>query len=243
MTVRFQNYDYSYRLNGKPVFAPTSLGRRIGSDVKRQVGSAFKFPDNYYHLRKGGHVAALHLHRNNRFFCKTDIKNFFYSCGRNRVADSLRNIGIKRHYHYARWSCVKNPFGTYPSYTLPYGFVQSPILASLVLAHSTLGTVLDQLCQQVSVSVFVDDISISSNNLNSIDSAFNYLKSSFESSPFAINTEKTVEPTDYLNVFNCHLSHQVSAVTQERVDDFYSTPNRSDASIMGFEEYRHWVSQ
>lgn len=243
MPVKYQNFDHSYKLKGKPVFAPTDLCRRIGNDIKGQVQRSFIFPDYYYHLKSGGHIAALHLHRSNRFFCKVDIKNFFYSCGRNRVADSLKRIGIKRHHHYARWSCVKNPIGDQPSYSLPYGFIQSPILASLVLAHSPVGIELDQLRNQVSISVFVDDISVSSNDPDLLSMIFDQLRSCFDDSPFSLNENKTIEPTERLQIFNCKLAHQVSSVTQERINEFYATDDRSEASIAGFEDYCLRVAQ
>lgn len=237
MPVKFQNFDHSYKLNGKPVFSPTDLGRQVGNDVKSQVEAVFSFPNYYYHLKKGGHIAALHLHRRSKFFCKVDISNFFYSCGRNRVAECLRAIGVRRHHHYAKWSCVKNPFDNFPRYSLPYGFVQSPILASLVLAHSALGEEIDRLSNAVNISVFVDDIAVSSDDPDLARDSLERLLLSFNLSPFNPNTNKTVETANSINIFNCHLSHNTSFVTQDRVDNFYSTANRSVESIAGFEEY------
>lgn len=144
MPVRFENYSHSFEINGKPVFAPSELGRRIGNDIKDRIERACAFDGFYYHLRPGGHVGALHSHRQHQYFCKLDIENFFYSVARNRVARSLRAVSIPRATHYAKWSCVKNPYGT-PSYSLPYGFVQSPILATLALAQSPIGDLLRSL--------------------------------------------------------------------------------------------------
>ncbi len=179
MPVRFKNYSHSFDLKGKPVFAPSELGRRIGEDVKDRVEKAYSFEDFYYHLRKGGHVAGLHSHRPNRYFCKLDIKNFFYSIARNRVVRCLRAVGIPRARHYGKWSCVKNPFND-SSYALPYGFVQSSILASLVLSQSALGTALARLSKQATVAVYVDDITLSSNDLATLQTCYDELLEAFD---------------------------------------------------------------
>ena len=63
------------------------------------------------------------------------LKDFFYTVRRNRVDRALRACGVRQHVHFAKWSTVKDPQGG-GGYVLPYGFVQSPLLASLVLAES-----------------------------------------------------------------------------------------------------------
>lgn len=237
MTVKFKNFDYCYQRAGKPIFAPSDIGRRIGADIKHQVEAAHNFPAYYYHVHRGGHISALHSHRRNRYFCKIDLQNFFYSCGRLRVARALRDIGIERSHSYAKWSCVKNPLHAPPTYSLPYGFVQSPILATLTLERSPLGATLEELRSEVTVAIFVDDISLSSNNLTVLCSAFERLKASVVTSPFSINPLKTVSPTDCLEIFNCNLAHLSSFVAPDRIKTFYSDASRGKASIDGFERY------
>lgn len=132
MVVRFENFEFSFKLKGKPVFKPSARGEAIGYDVKERVERAVAFDPFFYHLREGGHVAALHAHRNHPFFARIDIERFFYGISRNRVGRALADVGIPRAGFYARWSTVRNPYID-PRYALPYGFVQSPILATLVL--------------------------------------------------------------------------------------------------------------
>src|SRR5687768_206007 len=122
MVVQFENIAYSYENGGKPYFAPSDLGRKIGADIKAQVEAAHQFDPFVYHLRSGGHVAALHSHRHHQLFARVDIRRFFYGISRSRVQRALSEIGILRSRHYAKWSCVKNPYGE-PRYVLPYGFV------------------------------------------------------------------------------------------------------------------------
>jgi hypothetical protein len=235
MPVRFENYSHSFDLNGKPVFAPSKLGRRIGNDIKDKVENAFAFEDFYYHLRKGGHVAGIHSHRSNRYYCKLDIENFFYSVARNRVVRSLREISVPRASHYGKWSCVKNPFLN-PSYALPYGFVQSPILATLVLARSALGTALARLSAHANVAVYVDDITLSSNDLRSLNACYSELLAAFGDANFRPNMLKCVAPCKNLTVFNCSLVHEKTLVEPARIAEFLRFP-RSAASMEGFERY------
>ncbi len=241
MSVNFENYSHSFNLKGKPVFAPSLLGRKIGQDVKRRVENAFEFAPYFFHLRNGGHVAAIHCHRPNRYFCKFDIENFFYSVARNRVTRNLREIGIPRPRHYAKWSSVKNPYRD-PSYALPYGFVQSPVLATLVLARSALGQKLSELHNCLNVSVYMDDITLSSSSLHDLQAAFGEVLDAFAESNLTANKAKLVEPTEQISVFNCEIMHKRSAVLEGRIAEFFSI-ERNEPSVESFENYCHSVEE
>lgn len=239
MPVKFENYTHSFQRDGKPVFVPSDLGRRIGEDVKKQVEIAFCFEDTYYHLKKGSHIAALHAHRNNLFFCKVDIKNFFYSVARNRVVKALCSIGIKSSAHYGKWSCVRNPYDE-PTYALPYGFVQSPVLATLVLEKSEAGKKIRQLAQTVTVSVYMDDIALSSNDLTILDQKYHELIQAINAANFNVNNQKCVTPCEKMTIFNCSLKKDETLVTPERIKKF--TP-KSPASQDGFNRYCESVKE
>ncbi len=123
----FGNCDYRFDTpKGKPVFVPSAEGRKVGSELKSKIEAVFIPAPYFYHLVTGGHIRALHDHRNNNFFAKIDLENFFYSIGRNRAAHSLQELGFNRaeSKFYSKWSTVRNPYGR-PSYSLPYGFIQS----------------------------------------------------------------------------------------------------------------------
>jgi hypothetical protein len=238
MPVQFQNYAYKYERNGKPIFAPSGLGQQIGKDVKAQVEAAYAFDDFIYHLRKkGGHVAALHAHRPHEFFARVDIRRFFYSIARNRVARALRAIGVTRAEHYAKWSCVKNPHAP-PAYALPYGFIQSPALATLVLMQSGVGDLLRELVAQgeVMVTVYMDDISLSSDNLTALQAAFDRLLACLQHAEFEISPEKTRHPSPAMDLFNCDVECGRTVVRSERIDLFLSEP-RTLPSQEAFDGY------
>lgn len=241
MPVQFENYTHSFMLNGKPVFAPNELGRRIGEDIKKKVEEAYIFDPFFYHLMPGGHVEALHAHRDKEFFCKTDIENFFYSISRNRVVRTLRGIGIDRAKHYGKWSCIKSPY-KHPSYALPYGFVQSPILASLALSTSAVGHFLRQISANVSVAVYVDDISLSSNDPDELQRCYNTLLCVMEGAALPPKKEKCIPPTRQVDIFNCRLEKEKTEVLADRIADFYSV-DRSEYSTSAFEHYCYRVAR
>lgn len=205
--------------------------------LKALVEARFEPDHFYYHLLPGGHVRAIHLHRIKRYSARIDFSNFFYSIDRNRVMRALQDLGLSHSdaESFAKWSTVKNPLDG-PSYSLPYGFIQSPLLASLVLSRSPIGIFLREMNPKVQVSVYVDDIALSSNNFQVLDRAFRKLRRRAGESRFPINNEKSCEPGLQMQLFNCHLEQTRTFVTEDRKDVFYSQ-ERSGASIAAFEEY------
>lgn len=241
MDLGLRNYEYSYRnAKGKPVFAPSAEGREIGQKVKELVTEAIEFDSIYYHLRPGAHVAALHAHRDNVSFSRIDLKNYFYSISRNRINRELRGIGIRHHERFSKWSTVKNPYET-PSYSLPYGFVQSPILATLAFQNSAVGTLLRDMQAEVTVSVYLDDIGLSSSDPDLLRQAHQATLRAVEESNFIVNLDKTAEPANEMVLFNCDLAHAKANVRAERIDEFFSI-ERTEASASAFAAYCEAVS-
>jgi hypothetical protein len=241
MVLAFENFRYSGKTpKGKPYFVPTDRCRDVGSELMELVRARIKFEHHYYHFSKGAHVAALHSLREHRYFAHIDLKNFFYSVGRNRVKAALKAIGVPRAEHYAKWSTVRNPFGE-PRYALPYGFPQSPLLASLVLRGSALGTAIQRLPPEIHRSVYLDDIAISANDMNVLYEAFSSLIASVEAANFVLNDEKASGPAPEVRIFNCDLANGKSTVTASRIAEFYAEDG-SDESVAGFERYRESVA-
>jgi hypothetical protein len=235
MSVKFETYRFSYLRKGKPVFVPSERGEAIGRDLKAQVEASTEFEDIYYHLRDGGHVAALHAHRDHRYFARVDIERFFYGIGRNRIARDLHAIGIEKAGYLAKWSCVKNPYGQ-PGYALPYGFVQSPILATLVLMHSGAGAFLRGHPANVTASVYMDDIALSSDDLEALHAAYAGLRAALQDSNFTINENKAQGPDEAIVLFNCELSQRFASVLLARREEFFEKEH-SAASVAAFTHY------
>lgn len=210
--------------SGKWVFAPNDETKAIGRDIKLLIANRWNAPDNYYHLSKGGHLEALRQHNSNNFFCRLDIQNFFGSISRSRITRLLN--GLIRNYndarHFAKLSCV--PIGPLPSstYVLPYGFVQSPIIASLCLEKSRLGRCIRELnSKDFTVTVYVDDIIISHpDSLAEATTAFEEIKESATRSGFVLNKKKSAPPSDVVTAFNINLSNDCMEISPERYEEF-----------------------
>jgi hypothetical protein len=236
MAVAFENYLYSNPTEkGKPYFVPTDRCRRIGAETMTLVRARVKFEHHYYHFSKGAHVAALHAHRAHRYFARLDIQNFFYSVGRNRVKSALKDIGVPYAEHFAKWSTVRNPYDD-PRYALPYGFVQSPLLASLVLRQSAIGTAIRDLPVRIKRSVYLDDIALSANKRDDLEEAFETVIAAVEAANFTLNEAKVIGPSTDITLFNCDLSSGMTKVSDPRIAKFYDAP-ASEESVAGFEAY------
>ncbi|KPP82832.1 MAG: hypothetical protein HLUCCA04_01825 [Oceanicaulis sp. HLUCCA04] len=235
MPVHIRNFEYSYIRNNKPIFVPTGIGRRIGQEIKYKVEKAHKFDDFQFHLRRGGHVAAIHSHRDGLFFAKIDIANFFYSVSRRRVQSALARIGLDSPRFFAKWSAVKNPYGL-PEFAIPYGFVQSPILASLVFYFSETANFIRSAIGDINISVYVDDISISSKCEISVAQAYAEINRLLPEDGFQINDQKLAPPAADIVLFNCELKNQLAEVQEARIAKFFSV-ERSPAAEEAFAAY------
>ena len=189
--------------------------------IKELVEANYGFGPLYRHFRRGGHVGALHSHRDHSYFARADLKNFFYSIRRGRVDRALRDVGIRSHTFFAKWSSVKCPY-TGTGYVLPYGFIQSPILASLVMARSSLDQLLRAAPKGLAVSVFLDDISMSSDDLDTLQGFYEKVLEEVPRAGFVLHENKCAPPSDDMTLFNCSVRPGASQVLPERVAEFYA---------------------
>ena len=219
MPVAIPNFRFRYLRKGKPVFVPSTIGRRIGKEIKGEVERAYDFDPMYSHLNAGGHVGALHEHRENTLFARIDLSRFFYSISRRRIKSALDRVGVGKADFYSKWSTVRNPYED-PRYALPYGFVQSPILASLVLATSALGKHLSSLPSEVHPTVYVDDITLSSQDSQALTEAFDATLAVIQADGFTVSDSKVRPPSSEIDIFNCDLSQGKTVVRDERVAEF-----------------------
>jgi hypothetical protein len=75
---------------GKWVFVPTAQAVLEGKKIKREIEKCWKPPSYYFHLKSGGHVEALRMHRAHENFLRIDIRDFFGSINRTRVTRCLK---------------------------------------------------------------------------------------------------------------------------------------------------------
>jgi hypothetical protein len=218
-----ENYEYKYRSRGKWIYKPKAGCNRRGQQIIDFIERHVDFPEYFYHLRSGGHVAALHEHLKNEFFFKIDIQNFFYSIARNRVHRALASHGMRGAPTFAAWSTILSPYPTGPKFVLPIGFRQSPHIASLVLMSSPVVAAIEaEQAKGVLISVYLDDIIGSSQNEAPLKAAYEAIKAACATANLKPNPEKLVEPKGEMVAFNCNLANGSAEVTDERIAKFYA---------------------
>ncbi|MGM4999498.1 reverse transcriptase domain-containing protein [Tardiphaga sp. 538_B7_N1_4] len=236
------NYQFKYRTRGRYIFVPTGQCERKGRRILKYF-SKFEFPEYYYHYAEGGHVAAMHAHLESRLFFKVDIQDFYYSIARMRVTRALRSFGYRGANTLATWSTVRNPIVGGPDHVLPIGFVQSPLLASLVLMKSAVAGAMERaVTNGVRISVFMDDFVGSHDDLEVLQAAYTDVRDSAVEAGLLPNPAKLVAPTDAITAFNCDLQLARASVTAERIAKYEARHNRTPQSDASFLQYCNLVS-
>jgi hypothetical protein len=234
---------------GTWIFVPTQETRELGEAIKSKIEGLWRPPSYYAHFAVGGHVAALKEHLQNKLFIRADIRHFFNQITRNRISRNLRllfNSHLLAH-EVACESTVRNPSINGGAYVLPFGFVQSPIIASFCLYKSALGKYLYHIRGQgFTVSVYMDDIIISTNHsIEKAQETLLQLKKKALRSRLEINPEKTFGPESRIEVFNINLENCGLEVTDNRLQDFIEklALARSDYEIGGVLGYVKTVNE
>lgn len=229
-----KSWKDKYKLAGKSqetwIFIPRKETITYGLRVKKMIEERWYPPKYYYHLKEGGHVAALKSHLNHSYFFHIDISKFFNSISKNRIIRCLKNyFSYSESIEIAEFSTVKDPSD--PRKTiLPYGFVQSVIISSLCLRYSKLGKVINTAYKNniFKVSVYVDDIVISSNNLQSLTTLYDNIIEAAIYSKFLINFDKSSKPGEKTTCFNIELKKDHLLITEERMSKFIETLVKSN---------------
>ncbi|MCO5792815.1 MAG: hypothetical protein HEQ21_08345 [Blastomonas sp.] len=177
---------------------------------------------NYFHLLQGGHVAAVRQHKDAKWVASLDLQRFFDQISRTKIHRSLKVIGIR---HAEAWgmACDSTVDKQPPKrrFSLPFGFVQSPILASVVLAQSALGGAIRQIMAGgVTVTVYVDDITVSGVTKEEVAEAIVQLEAGAQNAGFTFNQAKTQPPDGRVNSFNIGFGSGAMEVLESRMAEF-----------------------
>lgn len=211
------------------VFVPTEESVKYGNEIKLSIENRWSVPDNYFHLKEGGHVQALRSHIKNQFFIHLDIRDFYGCVNRSRVTRCLKEFfGYTVARDIAVASTVKLPESSATKYILPFGFVQSPIIASLCLYKSGLNKYLSNLRKQV-VSVYMDDIIISGNDIELLQKILEEVKIEAHKSRFTLNPDKEEGPSKKITAFNIELSQGMLTISDGRFIHFCDAYNLSES--------------
>ncbi|MDO3620762.1 reverse transcriptase domain-containing protein [Ralstonia pseudosolanacearum] len=207
---------------GRWVFVPTDEVVQQGREIKGAIEKIWKAPDYYYHLRSGGHVAALREHIASQVFLHLDIEDFFGSISANRITRALKGkVSYATAREWATESVVRHPSDSKKT-ILPFGFVQSQILASLVLRDTALGRRIHDASKQpgLVVTVYVDDILISCPDMETAKAVAAELKATAERSNFVLSEKKTEGPAPAVTAFNVVLANHSLEISAARMAEF-----------------------
>ena len=230
---------------GTWVFVPTGDARKVGCIIKQLVEKHWRPPKNYFHLTNGGHVRALNAHIHNTAFAHLDIQDFFGHVNASRVSRWLKPlVGYSKAREFAKESTVKHPI--HGQIMLPFGFVQSPILASLCLFRSALGRCLVELPHKlgVAVSVYMDDIILSAADHSVLARAVQLVDESAVRSNFPSHPGKREGPAPTITAFNIAMAHQSLEIKDERWNSLLSDFQASKSEFVrrGIHSYVYSVN-
>jgi hypothetical protein len=203
---------------GRWVFEPSPGALDAGRRIKAAVEGVWTPPKYYFHLRAGGHVAALQSHIHRKSFLHLDISDFFGSVNRSRLTRCLKTrFGYAPARNMADTSTVRHP-ADWKKFILPYGFVQSPILASLALCESRLGAKLSALAKTkgIDVSVYVDDIIISGDDDTQLGEILLDIKQVADLCGLPLNDDKQEGPAPAVTAFNVELANATLQIAATR---------------------------
>lgn len=167
-------------------------------------------------------MAALRCHEARAFFLRADLDDFFGRVNRSRVTRCLKGwYPYAEAREMASESVTRRPSSF--EFVLPYGFVQSPILASLALDRSKLGAYLRRAHANpaLDVSLYMDDIVISSDDENLLAGVAGELETTSVAASFPLSTSKKQGPASCVSAFNIEISHRSMLVTSDRMIAFH----------------------
>jgi len=221
---------------GKFAYEQTAESYKYGKMIIKKIKQKWAPPSYHFHYQKGGHLAALNAHRNSNCFSKIDLSKFYYKITKNKIIRNLKKIGFtfQEADEIAALSTI--PHNGY--FVLPFGFVQSSIIASLVLSKSAIGSVFKNTPDAIRLSVYVDDILVSALDKQVLVESFSQqICDAAEKSNFAINTAKTVLAQTDLEIFNIDICRNKWKISDNRMSEFMvemsltEDDNRAEAMI------------
>lgn len=160
------------------------------------------------------------------------MRRFFEQVSRNRVIKRLKAIGFS--FDDARYFADLSTVDVRMDgkFVLPFGFIQSPILAALDMGGSEFGRALKRIkTSDIVVSVYVDDILVSGVNEGIVNESIDELRSAAAETNYLINEEKSCLAQRSITAFNIDLVPGEIAVNDQRLDEFAIDIMQSGASL------------
>jgi hypothetical protein len=240
--------QYINRFELKPdtwVFVPGNESRDFGADLVQKIRRRWNAPPYFFNLKAGGHVAAARHHESSPYIVRLDIERFFDRVTRTKVARSLRAVGISAGaaFEAGRLSTVRKPHRV--GFSIPFGFVQSPLLASLVLDRSSLGRALRHARRAGAIlSVYVDDILLSHTDRDTLAQLAAEVRDAADTSQLCLSLAKSqFTPQAMAEAFNLHIGKGKLRVNGVRMSQFRAEAFQATAEqLEGYARYLYHVN-
>ena len=238
------NYEYSFEVRpGKPVFIQRKDSLEQGKRLTAVVEEEYQPCDLFFHFRKrGGHVAAMKRHLGNAYFSRFDLEDFFGHVTRTKIVRALRNLGWSHKEAFS--DAVDSVVVLNGQRVLPFGFHQSPLIATLVLEQSFLGQLLQRQADDgFTVSIYMDDILISGNDQTLLADRSAELVEVAASAGFPVSAQKQAVALEEASIFNCVLNQDSVRFLDHRMRKFLIDHEvTSDLGKQAIEAYIRAVS-
>lgn len=217
-----EKYSHRFQLpNNKWVYVQTEEMVERGQAFTEELSAIWHPPKHFYHLKRGGHVRALKKHAGHQYFAAVDLSNFFGHVTKSKVIRALKTLKIE--YEQADYIASSSTIRSKETgkYILPFGFTQSPLLASIVFDKSLLGAAIRKIkASGVYVSVYVDDIILSSDCSKILAEQYDFLSQAIVDAGFTMNTQKSQPVSNEIKAFNITLSNTQLAIDPARLEEF-----------------------
>ena len=176
------------------------------------------YPAYMFNAVSGGHISALREHTANLYFAVIDLKSYYETITDTKLHRSLRSVGVP---HSEAFKLTgESTVRVGKKMQLPRGFHQSSLLASLVFDRSLLGSLIRSKNLNSLITVYNDDIVMSSTCLEKLSKDFSLIIDAAKRSNFKINTKKTQSPRELVEVFNLLLSQHNISFSEKRIEKF-----------------------
>lgn len=234
------------RHSDKLICIPNAETKEYGNNLVVRIKSKWSPPPYFYHWQKGGHINAARLHVGRKYYFHVDLRSFYSHVRVARIHRHLKDLFLPNQHKYTpkskRYRCLREaaycstvPLPDNPAVrALPFGFPQSPILASICLQDSILGEFLRELHLSPTyiVTVYMDDIIVSTDSWSCANEAYETLCEKVTRSNFAINTDKcTGVEAGQIKAFNIIVGARDIELTDRRLEKFKETLRSHSISI------------
>ncbi len=218
--MKVRNYRQKFQLpNGKFVYVQDCGYRQEGRKLLLWALRKWRPPGHYFHYQDGGHVAAIKTHLESQYFARADLERFFWHVTRTKVVRALKQIGFR--YHDAYEYAVNATVADGGRYFLPFGFVESPFLATLCLDKSNLGHAFREVINKgIKLSVYVDDVILSGDDKAEIATALDLIEQVGRESGFPLNATKVQRVAAEVSAFNIEVGTGRMTVSDQRMREF-----------------------